>query len=151
MISISLSIIIQTIATVFLLQKLFSHLQLYFILQLFDFDNPINTDSSRYIFSTEGHIFSVDKRYRSKLWEDYHKNDDKKVGKKSIESVVVALKALNSSQSHCSRINEERHYLLPLKNEYFVQVSDALGLEDSQTQHLSIYCLIKSFEIQFDN
>lgn len=35
-----------------------------FDIQLFDFENPLNTDADKWIFSTEGHIFKLDKRYQ---------------------------------------------------------------------------------------
>lgn len=40
-------------------------------LQLFDVDNPINKDASQWIFSTEGHIFKLDQKYRGKYDFDF--------------------------------------------------------------------------------
>ncbi|CAG2182176.1 unnamed protein product, partial [Oppiella nova] len=103
---------------------------------LFDSDNPVNTDSERYIFSTEGHVFSVDKKFRTNQWSDTEFNEffdnidaeTEVTSDKTVESVIISpLKALgNASHSHCDRIDSERHYSLPLKNEYFLQVSQAL-------------------------
>lgn len=36
--------------------------------QLFDKDNYVNQHFDKYIFSTEGHIFPVEKRFREKHW-----------------------------------------------------------------------------------
>ena len=37
----------------------------FFFLQLFDHDNPVNKQASKYIFTTEGHFFKLDKS----LWK----------------------------------------------------------------------------------
>ena len=37
--------------------------------QLFDQENHLNQDASNYVFSTEGHIFRLDTRFRKKAWE----------------------------------------------------------------------------------
>lgn len=39
-------------------------------LQLFDKDNYVNRHFSKYVFSTEGHLFPVDIQFRSKVWEE---------------------------------------------------------------------------------
>ncbi|XP_054163737.1 ER degradation-enhancing alpha-mannosidase-like protein 1 [Oppia nitens] len=100
---------------------------------LFDFDNPVNRDSHRYIFSTEGHVFSVDKKLRTNLWSDNQLiNREKNDNKVKVESIVISINRRNtSSYSYCHRIDSERQFSLPLKNQYFLQVSQALGIEDS--------------------
>lgn len=40
-----------------------------FRLQLFDEKNHVNQDASNYIFSTEGHIFKLDTRFRKRPWD----------------------------------------------------------------------------------
>ncbi|XP_023726969.1 ER degradation-enhancing alpha-mannosidase-like protein 1, partial [Cryptotermes secundus] len=37
---------------------------------LFDKDNYVNKHFSKYVFSTEGHLFPVDVQFRSKVWEE---------------------------------------------------------------------------------
>jgi mannosidase alpha-like ER degradation enhancer 1 len=95
---------------------------------LFDAENPLNRDPTGFIFSTEGHIFPVDHRFRTKFWE----NSSGAFPLKEISSVIIdpKAKARNVTVSSCQRMNEERGYLLPLKNQYFHQVNQALGLED---------------------
>lgn len=36
--------------------------------QLFDEDNPLHRSDSKYIFTTEGHVVPIDKRFREKDW-----------------------------------------------------------------------------------
>lgn len=39
-------------------------------LQLFDEDNPLHKSDNKYIFTTEGHVVPIDKRFREKQWKD---------------------------------------------------------------------------------
>lgn len=39
-----------------------------FFFQLFDTDNYLNRNFEKFVFSTEGHIFSLQRRFRKKLW-----------------------------------------------------------------------------------
>lgn len=107
--------------------------------QLFDIDNPLHKDQSRYIFSTEGHIFPIDIRFRKEMKKirgfDMTNLDEipdqkliEKINIEKTDSVVIS-KVFNYSQSNCHRVNSDRLYLLPLKNEYFHQISEAMGLE----------------------
>jgi hypothetical protein len=41
-----------------------------FLLQLFDKDNYVNKHFSKYVFSTEGHLFPVAVQFRSKVWDE---------------------------------------------------------------------------------
>jgi hypothetical protein len=43
---------------------------LHIFLQLFDKDNYVNKHFSKYVFSTEGHLFPVNIQFRSKVWEE---------------------------------------------------------------------------------
>lgn len=38
--------------------------------QLFDDDNPLHKSENKYIFTTEGHVVPIDKRFREKQWND---------------------------------------------------------------------------------
>ncbi|XP_053208981.1 ER degradation-enhancing alpha-mannosidase-like protein 1 [Panonychus citri] len=104
---------------------------------LFDTDNPLNRDAAKFIFSTEGHIFPVTWRYRRKAWEDVDKfvNDSSSSSSSSASSNMqdeynnnLPLDTNHSTKS-CLKINQERHYMLPIKNNYLHQVIHALRSE----------------------
>lgn len=40
------------------------------LLQLFDEENPVHKSGNKFMFTTEGHVVSVDERFRTSLWED---------------------------------------------------------------------------------
>ena len=44
-------------------------------MQLFDEDNHVNKEATRYVFTTEGHVIPIDKRFREKPWQE--RNQDK--------------------------------------------------------------------------
>lgn len=44
--------------------------------QLFDEDNPLHKSDSKYIFTTEGHVVPIDKRFREKQWSDVFPCED---------------------------------------------------------------------------
>lgn len=48
-------------------------------LQLFDEDNPLHKSDNKYIFTTEGHVVPIDKRFREKQWSDFFPCDDGKL------------------------------------------------------------------------
>ena len=52
-----------------------------FPLQLFDSENHVNQDASNYIFSTEGHIFRLDPRFRKSALESKTRKFSAKVAK----------------------------------------------------------------------
>lgn len=85
---------------------------------LFDKDNHINRHFSRYVFSTEGHLFPIDPVFRSKPW--YNNDYD----------ILVHEKDNISSDAKCQAIDAERTYFLPIKSQYLVQISKTLGLRD---------------------
>ena len=41
-----------------------------FPFQLFDKDNHLNRQGSKYIFNTEGHVFPILQKFRRKPWEE---------------------------------------------------------------------------------
>lgn len=88
--------------------------------QLFDVDNPVNKDLSKFLFSTEGHIFPVSWRYRRKPWESAESKEDNVNHKKRDNEKV------NSSKS-CLRIDQKRHFMLPIKDHYLHQVIHSLN------------------------
>lgn len=91
---------------------------------LFDEENHLNKEASKYVFSTEGHIFPIDKRFRVKPWEDA----DLKTEKESLNVMSVVNVASNSSFHNCNSIPEDRRHFLPLTSPYFEQLESAIGL-----------------------
>ena len=65
--------------------------------QLFDKDNHLNKHASKYVFSTEGHVFPIDKRFRVKPWEETVEEEKPKV-------MSVVNVASNSTFFNVSRI-----------------------------------------------
>ncbi|XP_015787790.1 ER degradation-enhancing alpha-mannosidase-like protein 1 isoform X1 [Tetranychus urticae] len=96
---------------------------------LFDVDNPLNKDAAKFIFSTEGHIFPVSWRYRRKTWKDDDFEGENESNLSSDKKSDSNQAETNHSTKSCLKINEERHYMLPIKNEYLHQVIHALGSE----------------------
>ncbi|XP_031706823.1 ER degradation-enhancing alpha-mannosidase-like protein 1 [Anarrhichthys ocellatus] len=91
---------------------------------LFDEDNPLHKSDNKYIFTTEGHLVPIDKRFREKQWSDLF----------PCEEGVLAEREPNnwpppqSNISNCNRIPEERRYTLPLKSVYMRQIDHMVGL-----------------------
>lgn len=92
---------------------------------LFDEENPVNQDARRFIFTTEGHLFPLNYQLREKFWSTREPQEAQ-----IEEAIVVDARRVwqNNSESSCKKINADRKFLLPLRNEYFQQVSEALGL-----------------------
>uniref|UniRef100_A0A8C6P1S8 alpha-1,2-Mannosidase n=1 Tax=Nothobranchius furzeri TaxID=105023 RepID=A0A8C6P1S8_NOTFU len=91
--------------------------------RLFDEDNPLHKSDHKYIFTTEGHVVPIDKRFREKQWDDLFPCDD----------VVLAETDVSNQQppgniSHCNRFPQERRYALPLKSVYMRQIDHMVGL-----------------------
>ncbi|XP_075966578.1 ER degradation-enhancing alpha-mannosidase-like protein 1 [Anarhichas minor] len=91
---------------------------------LFDEDNPLHKSDNKYIFTTEGHLVPIDKRFREKQWSDLF----------PCEEGVLAEREPNnrppppSNITNCNRIPEERRYTLPLKSVYMRQIDHMVGL-----------------------
>uniref|UniRef100_A0A6J0V623 alpha-1,2-Mannosidase n=1 Tax=Pogona vitticeps TaxID=103695 RepID=A0A6J0V623_9SAUR len=90
---------------------------------LFDEENPVHKSGNRYMFTTEGHIVSLDKRLRVPLWQDTFPEAQKKSEKLKPNE----LRTINST-SNCNRVPDERRYLLPLKSIYMRQIDQMVGL-----------------------
>ncbi|KAG2470788.1 ITPR1 protein, partial [Polypterus senegalus] len=43
---------------------------------LFDEDNPLHKSENKFIFTTEGHVVPIDKRFRERLWNDVFPKED---------------------------------------------------------------------------
>uniref|UniRef100_A0A8D0GBF4 alpha-1,2-Mannosidase n=1 Tax=Sphenodon punctatus TaxID=8508 RepID=A0A8D0GBF4_SPHPU len=91
---------------------------------LFDEENPLHKSGNKYMFTTEGHVVSLDKRLRDSLWRDMFTEEEEK----NVEKLKPnELKSANSS-SNCNRVPDERRYLLPLKSIYMRQIDQMVGL-----------------------
>ncbi|XP_033373347.1 ER degradation-enhancing alpha-mannosidase-like protein 1 isoform X2 [Parus major] len=90
---------------------------------LFDEENPVHKSGNKFMFTTEGHIVSVDERFRNSLWEDILPGQEDSAHK----TKPTELKAANFS-SNCNRVPDERRYLLPLKSNYMRQIDRMVGL-----------------------
>uniref|UniRef100_A0A8C9W0C3 alpha-1,2-Mannosidase n=1 Tax=Scleropages formosus TaxID=113540 RepID=A0A8C9W0C3_SCLFO len=88
----------------------------YLLYQLFDEDNPLHKSESKYIFTTEGHVVPIDKRFREKQWNDGELSDQ------DMTNVP------HTNTSNCDRIPDERRYALPLKSVYMRQIDHMVGL-----------------------
>lgn len=86
---------------------------------LFDFANPVNVLSNKWIFSTEGHIIPVAPwlREAANHWDHIPQEQPSK------EAIT------NASRANCARIDEERTFGLPLKSQYLNQISSSFGVE----------------------
>lgn len=92
---------------------------------LFDEENHLNKEASKYVFSTEGHIFPLDKRFRIKPWEN---KEESKTEEESTKVMSVVNVASNSSFYNCDTIPKDRKHFLPLTSPYFEQLQSAIGL-----------------------
>ncbi|XP_045606685.1 ER degradation-enhancing alpha-mannosidase-like protein 1 [Procambarus clarkii] len=84
---------------------------------LFDIDNPVNLNSQRYMFTTEGHILPLAPWLRQQNWDT-----------DIFPSINPSVQA-NVTQANCAVIDEERVYGLPLKSQYLEQIYVSLGVE----------------------
>ncbi|XP_076330874.1 ER degradation-enhancing alpha-mannosidase-like protein 1 [Tachypleus tridentatus] len=117
---------------------------------LFDVNNSMNRHFTDYLFTTEGHIFPIDWKYRAKPWNSDDKSsntesaepssynrhtrwkkikDGLEVIEQNVSTRTVDLRMNNSTYTQCARIPSERQFLLPLKHEYMQQISQAFGLD----------------------
>lgn len=60
----------------------------FLCVQLFDKDNHVNKALSGYLFTTEGHLFPIDGRWRHKPWKGDKEKEEGQEGK--VPSVVDA-------------------------------------------------------------
>uniref|UniRef100_A0A8C3AUG1 alpha-1,2-Mannosidase n=1 Tax=Cyclopterus lumpus TaxID=8103 RepID=A0A8C3AUG1_CYCLU len=91
---------------------------------LFDEDNPLHKSDNKYIFTTEGHVVPVDKRFREKQWNDFPCEE----GPRVLLVHGSEPQLLAHGHSPCNRIPEERRYTLPLKSVYMRQIDHMVGL-----------------------
>lgn len=115
---------------------------------LFDTDNPVNKEFSRYIFTTEGHLLPLDMKFHKKPWVEEEAWTGKGQAKSQSLLSKYARKELEGPQSmafsqavitdartnfsNCVTIDQERRYNLPILSRYLAQLEVAVGLrEDS--------------------
>nr|XP_057929518.1 ER degradation-enhancing alpha-mannosidase-like protein 1 [Doryrhamphus excisus] len=95
-----------------------------YLFLLFDEDNPLHKWSSKYIFTTEGHLMPVDKRFREKGWRGGGSYENEKA---PVEMQTEQEPPARNT-SNCIRIPEARRYTLPLKSVYMRQIDHMVGL-----------------------
>uniref|UniRef100_A0A672GUM2 alpha-1,2-Mannosidase n=1 Tax=Salarias fasciatus TaxID=181472 RepID=A0A672GUM2_SALFA len=95
----------------------------YLLYQLFDEDNPLHKSDNKYIFTTEGHVVPIDKRFREKQWNDFFPCEEGALAEREPHSPPAP-----TNISNCDRIPEERRYTLPLKSVYMRQIDHMVGL-----------------------
>uniref|UniRef100_A0A8C9S7D2 alpha-1,2-Mannosidase n=1 Tax=Scleropages formosus TaxID=113540 RepID=A0A8C9S7D2_SCLFO len=86
---------------------------------LFDEDNPLHKSESKYIFTTEGHVVPIDKRFRENV-------PLKWICEKGPHTANRL--SSNELKRTCDRIPDERRYALPLKSVYMRQIDHMVGL-----------------------
>nr|AJA37905.1 EDEM-like protein 1 [Littorina littorea] len=89
---------------------------------LFDKDNHVNTALSRYLFTTEGHILPIDRRWRTKPWEE---EEEDRIDEEEKAASVIDVRHNNSN---CDPVSTESRYFLPVRSSYFAQMERAVGL-----------------------
>ncbi|XP_070559815.1 ER degradation-enhancing alpha-mannosidase-like protein 1 [Ptychodera flava] len=85
---------------------------------LFDQDNYVNKVSDKYLFTTEGHILPIQRKYREQTTWD----------RKDKTRVHPHLSGFTNKSYHCDSIPNERQFFLPLKERYFRQIDEFVGL-----------------------
>lgn len=95
---------------------------------LFDEENPVHKSGTRFMFTTEGHIVSVDEHLRVSPWKEFFpdKGGDG-AGRPVHRPKSHDWRVINSS-SNCNRVPDERRYSLPLKSVYMRQIDQMVGL-----------------------
>ncbi|KAL5015540.1 hypothetical protein ScPMuIL_009810 [Solemya velum] len=95
---------------------------------LYDKDNHVNQAEANYMFSTEGHLFPVNRQLRRKPWEEQEDQVFQK--KQSRNGATVVDARTNISLSNCETIPTETRYFLPMESKYLEQMEVAVGLYD---------------------
>ncbi|KAG8227687.1 hypothetical protein J437_LFUL007000 [Ladona fulva] len=93
---------------------------------LFDKDNYVNKHFSKFLFTTEGHIFPIKSKFRLKAWDS---QISPVVNTNPVLSFVDASPLNSSSYMSCEAVDAERSYFLPIKSHYLMQISDILGVD----------------------
>ncbi|XP_013062749.2 ER degradation-enhancing alpha-mannosidase-like protein 1 [Biomphalaria glabrata] len=110
---------------------------------LFDVDNPVNQEFSKYLFTTEGHLIPLDRNFHRKPWEDYNEvHSPEKLVKKKLDVKLLNNELEDSEENHpvifyartnssiCDTVKIERRYNLPILSQYLTQLEIAVGLRE---------------------
>eukprot|EP00066_Takifugu_rubripes_P022985 XP_011612251.1 PREDICTED: ER degradation-enhancing alpha-mannosidase-like protein 1 isoform X3 [Takifugu rubripes] len=95
---------------------------------LFDEDNPLHRSDNKYIFTTEGHVVPIDKRFREKEWNKLFSYENGVLPEGTQSRSPPASNISNVGPCQCNRIPEEQRYALPLKSIYMKQIDHMVGL-----------------------
>ncbi|XP_077430057.1 ER degradation-enhancing alpha-mannosidase-like protein 1 [Vanacampus margaritifer] len=93
-----------------------------YLFLLFDEDNPLHKSGNKYIFTTEGHVMPVDKRFREKGRSGKCLREDDA----PLQTTTTEQPFWNAS--NCIRVPDSRRYTLPLKSVYMRQIDQMVGL-----------------------
>ncbi|XP_066910395.1 ER degradation-enhancing alpha-mannosidase-like protein 1 [Clytia hemisphaerica] len=94
---------------------------------LFDVDNPINKDASQWIFSTEGHIFKLDQKYRGKY--DFEFFDYPEEERANDDDVLNVHQSANQTETtSCDNYKIDKSSRMPLFDRYYTQIKDFVGI-----------------------
>lgn len=97
---------------------------------LFDKDNHLNKDASSYVFNTEGHVFPVNQKLRTKPWVDEFMQIVKQEGKSSVSVNHIVVDAqTNISFHNCDSLDLMKQYSLPIASHYLEQIDQAVGVD----------------------
>lgn len=78
---------------------------------LFDLENHVNKHFTDYIFSTEGHLFPINKNFRSQDWTKETKSENQSI-----------------AYGTCQQVHPDRTHFLPMKSKYLIQITETVGL-----------------------
>lgn len=92
---------------------------------LFDDSNHLNQDASNYIFSTEGHVFKLDSRFRKRPWDEESEKFVQKATKRT--SYTRSPGSYNDSIG-CVRFCGDLTSPLPMDIRYWEEVEAAVGI-----------------------
>ncbi|XP_022791460.1 ER degradation-enhancing alpha-mannosidase-like protein 1 [Stylophora pistillata] len=92
---------------------------------LFDDSNHLNQDASNYIFSTEGHVFKLDSRFRKRPWDEESEKFVQKATKRT--SYTRSSGSYNDSIG-CVRFCGDLTSPLPMDIRYWEEVEAAVGI-----------------------
>lgn len=67
--------------------------------QLFDEENPVHKAGTRYMFTTEGHVVSVDRHLREAPWKEFFPEEPGRAAGSLHRPAAPGLRALNSSSN----------------------------------------------------
>uniref|UniRef100_A0AAQ6ICW1 alpha-1,2-Mannosidase n=1 Tax=Anabas testudineus TaxID=64144 RepID=A0AAQ6ICW1_ANATE len=94
---------------------------------LFDEDNPLHRSDNKYIFTTEGHVVPIDKRFREKQWNDLFPCEEGALAERKPKNPPLPSK-ISLCHRHIVSSFSERRYTLPLKSVYMRQIDHMVGL-----------------------